>query len=339
MRFHSPEFLLLLFLLPVFLGYRPKRQLTASSSKTENAFVFSSTVELSELPTSLRQKLKTPLLGLIKATAFVLLILALSRPQSSSAVVETQSSGRDIMLTLDISGSMLAIDFRLEGKRVERLTALKHVVNSFIDGRPGDRFGLVIFGDTTYTQCPLTTDQNTIKEFVNNLQIGMAGQGTAIGDGLGISIKRITEIPAESKVIILVTDGKNNAGTLSPKQAALLAKKKQIKVHVIGIGDNGYAPMPAATMFGTVQYVNTKMEFDEATLREIAEITGGQYFNAKNMEQLTKVYQEIDKLEERSQKQYQYLQFEEHYLDFAVLGLVLFLLYEILSSSFFITIP
>ena len=334
MRFDSPLFLLFLLLIPILI----KSRSTINTPKPQG-LSFSSRTDIRGLPKSLRNRLKQPILGFCFLAAYCLFVIALARPQTGSSYTETESSGRDIMLALDISGSMQALDFFIDSQRVDRLNALKYVVNKFVDGRAGDRMGLVVFADQAFTQCPLTLDHNVLKEYLKATQIGMAGQATAIGDALAIATKRIKDIEAESKVIVLVSDGKNNAGSVDPLEAAKIAATHKIKIHTIGIGSQGYAPFPVQTVFGSVRLVQRNLEFDEQTLKEIARLTGGQYFNAKDLSGLENIYKAIDSLEKREEQTFQYVEYEEHFLPVLLLGLVFLVLYEILAATIFQTIP
>jgi len=329
MSFESPLAFLLLLLIPLLF----------KKKKSQQGINFSSPVDISSLPHSFRAKAMSPILITLKSCSFILLVIALARPQTITSFIETEASGRDLILTMDVSGSMDALDFYLDGKRVSRLTALKSVVVDFIKGRTGDRMGLVVFGDTAYTQCPLTLDHDILTGFVERLEVGIAGQKTAIGDALAITLKRIKDIEADSKVIILLTDGKNNAGDLKPKETAELAKKLNVKIHTIGIGTNGYSPIPVKTKSGATIFQNVKFEIDEKSLKEISSISGGKYFKASNIKNLKEIYKEIDLLEERKEKTYEYFEYEEEYLRFLFLGLGFFLLHEILTATIFLKIP
>ncbi len=329
-EFRNPSAFLLLLSLPLLL--RPLLSVSTAIPVATPVFV-------NELPQSIRSRLRRPTLLILRTLCLIGIIIALARPQSVSSVTETQASGRDIMLTLDISGSMEALDFFIDGKRVDRLNALKQVTTEFIKGRAGDRMGLVVFSDNAFTQCPLTLDHNVLISFVNRLEVGMAGRGTAIGDALAITLKRLKEIESESKVIVLVTDGKNTSGTLSTKEAAILAKKHGVKIHILGIGGNEPAPMPIVTALGTKRYVSQQMEYDEPALEEMAKITSGKYFNAKNMEKLKEVYSEINKLERRDDKALEYFQYEEHYKIFTIFSLMLLFVELTLSSTIFLKVP
>ncbi len=338
MRFESPLALLLLLLIPFVLESTRRKKKGKLISDTYS-LPFSSGIDLSKLKTSWRTKARTPILSFLKIIAFSALVLALARPQTGSVFTEIEGLGHDIVIALDLSGSMQAMDFTLEGQTVDRLSALKSVVNQFIMDRKGDRMALVVFGDQAFTQCPLTRDNFLLAEFVNALQIGIAGHATAIGDALGIAIKRIQDIEADSKVIVLVTDGKNNSGSLNPIETAKLAEQKGIRVHTIGIGGPGTAPFPARGIFGETRLINRPVEYDERTLQDIARITGGTYFNAKNTEKLAEVYKQINKLEERNEKEFEHIEYKEQFLPFILVGLVSFVLYSSLALTVFLRIP
>lgn len=343
MRFESPYALLLLALLPfalhteyrcaLFAWFFRKRRVAGS------AISFSSPIGLHSIPSSGRASSKAFVMSLIQVVAFSVLVVALARPQAGTEFTEVDASGRDIMLALDISRSMHAADFFLDGRRVDRLEALKKVVNDFIDARRGDRMGLVVFGDKAFTQCPLTLDHLVLKDFVNSLEIGMAGHATAIGSAIAIALKRMKEIESESKVIVLVTDGKSNAGEIKPKEASRIAKSMGVKIYTIGIGGDGDAPFPAQTIFGHTMYQNRRMEFDQETLEAIAEITDGRYFQARDTEALTQIYSEIDKIEERVETTYQHIQYEERFLPFLLVGFLLLAASQMLGSTVYHSVP
>lgn len=322
-----------LLLLPLGLLFHRKRGQGSSLP-----FLFP--VEMEEVislarRTSWKVRFSNQLLAMLRLTAWCFLVIALARPQRIETTEEVEMSGRDIMLTLDISGSMQAMDFLIDNQRVDRLAALKNVIRKFIDDRPGDRFGLVVFGDKVFVQCPLTIDQKAVAQFVDALEIGMAGPGTAIGDALAVSLKRVRNIPEHSKVIVLVTDGKNNSGSVQPSEGAELAKSLGVKVHVIGIGGSEAAPFPAKDLFGVTRLVSRRMEYDEETLKMIAAVTGGVYFNAKNTDQLSDVYSQIDELERRSTKTYQNSQVEELFFIPLLIGASCLFASEILRATVF----
>lgn len=343
--FHSPLAFLLLLLAPLVCEDRWRKKLlqvlrlSRFEREKNSALSFSSIIDPGELPLSLRARYYAPILNMLKLSAYVFLVIALARPQTGVSYSETVSSGRDIMLVLDTSRSMAALDFQVEGERVERLTALKAVVNDFIRRREGDRIGLVVFGEEVFTQCPLTRDQAILLEFVDQLEIGMAGDATALGDGIAIALKRMRAIESESRVLVLVTDGLKTAGKIEPKDAAEIAKKLGVKIHSVGIGGRGRAPFKTTNVFGieTVEYKNVPL--DEETLKLVSLMTGGRYFNAINTEELLKVYSEIDTIELRDETVYEYVDYSEHYWMFAFIGLLLALGAELSKAFYFRIFP
>lgn len=233
------------------------------------------------------------LAGLFALLIWVALLTALARPYKLGEVVEVPISGRDLLIAVDLSQSMEIEDMRINNRPVDRLVALKSVLNEFIERRVGDRLGLVLFGSEAYLQAPLTFDRPTVKQLLNESQIGLAGPQTAIGDALGLSIKRLQQQPENSRVIILVTDGANNSGELDPLKAAELAAMNHIKIYAIGLGAES---MKVSSFFGS-RTVNPSSDMDEDALREIAQRTGGQYFRARNTNELDQIYQILDELE------------------------------------------
>jgi len=341
--FHSPLAFLLLLALPfVFEGSLKEKILTPFGllkKKKETTIPFSSIVSTKELPVSKRVKYYDKIINSMKALSFILLVTALARPQTGVSFSETLASGRDIMLVLDTSRSMAALDFQLERQKVERLTALKAVVGDFIRRREGDRIGLVVFGEEVFTQSPLTLDQGVLETFVKELEVGMAGDATALGDGIAIALKRMKDINSNSKVLVLVTDGLKTAGKIEPIDAAEIAKKIGVKIHSVGIGGKGKAPFRTTNIFGnnSVQYKSVPL--DEKTLKEVSNITGGKYFNAINTKELLKVYEEIDLIEVREEKMLEYTDYSEHFWYLLLAGLILILSVEILKASYFKIFP
>jgi len=317
LTFHSP--LALVLLLPALYFLIPFSSRLRTVFKKEEAaipFLFSAPIlEVKALAQKLSWKARygESILASLKIIGWILLVLALARPQKVDVLSETDMTGRDIMLALDLSGSMQAMDFKIDSNRVDRLAALRKVTKEFIESRAGDRLGIVVFGDKVFLQCPLTTDQGAVERYVDALEIGMAGAGTAIGDALVVSLKRIRNISEHSKVIILVTDGKNNSGEVQPSDAAQLAKSAGVKVHVIGIGSSAPAPFPVKDIFGIRRLVNRPMDYDEQTLQMIAQVTGGSYFNAKDTSQLADVYTDIDSLEKRITTSYESSRVTEYF--------------------------
>jgi len=278
------------------------------------------------------------LLVVLRAAAVLLLVLALARPQAGEKETEIQTEGVDIVLCLDTSGSMQALDFQLDGKRVDRLAVVKKVVRDFIEKRRDDRIGMVVFGAEAFTQCPLTMDYGVLLQFLSRLEIGMAGDATAVGSALATSVKRLKDVPGKSKVVILLTDGRNNAGKISPVTAAEIAKTYGIKVYTIGVGVEGKSPFLVQTFFGQ-DYVYQQVDLDEDTLREIARITGGEYFRATDTASLDRVYDEIDRMEKTEAKVKEYMEYEELFHRFAVPGLLLLLVEFVLVCTRFRKIP
>jgi Ca-activated chloride channel family protein len=229
----------------------------------------------------------------VAACAWCLLVLAASRPQWLGEPVEQAVSGRDLMLAVDLSGSMEAQDFFINKKAVDRLTAAKWVAGDFIERRVGDRIGLILFGTQAYLQTPLTFDRKTVATLLNESALGLAGDNTAIGDAIGLAVKRLKNQPAESHVLVLMTDGANTAGEIAPLKAAELAAQNHLKIYTIGIGAD---EIIVRSFFGN-RKVNPSADLDENALVKIAETTGGRYFRARNTDELNNIYMLLDKLE------------------------------------------
>ena len=328
-KFQNPWLLLFLLALPLLaLQVRRNYQSTVH---------FPSLAALKALRPS-KVDLYAGLPFIIRFLAIIFLTIALARPQEGHKSTEILSVGVDIMLALDTSGSMRALDFIEEEKRITRLAVVKGVVSEFIENRPYDRIGMVVFGEQAYTQCPLTLDQGILQSFLSKLEIGMAGDSTAIGSAIGIAIKRLKDLESTSKVIILLTDGRNNAGTLVPLQAAQTAKTFGIKIHTIGVGTQGKAPFLVNSIFGQ-RYVYQEVDIDETTLTEISKITGGQYFRATDLESLKNIYKQIDEMEKSEVKVIDHSEYKELFHYFLVPGLLLLLLEVSLSNTLLRRIP
>ena len=344
MRFETPIAFLLLAFLPLFWPAGRELLRRMSSRRGVSAgdgipFLLPADASVAVERVSWKVRWGLPTLRILRALAFVCAIIALARPQSGSAFREVEWSGRDLLLALDISGSMQALDFHIDGERVNRLAALKKVVTQFVRERAGDRIALVVFGDKVFTQCPLTLDVEAVNRFVSDLEVGMAGQGTAIGDALGVSLRRIKDIESDSKTIVLVTDGKNNSGNLAPLEAANLAKELGVKVHAVGIGSSAPAPFPVKIPFGATTIMQRPMEYDEKTLESIASVTGGEYFNARDMKSLERVYAQINRLEERVEKTLNYVDYEELFEPFVLTALAAMVILEVLAATVLLRIP
>ncbi len=265
---------------------------------------------------------------IFRAIALSLMIIALARPQSSLNWENVSTEGIDIALSLDISSSMLAEDFQ-----PNRLEAAKDVAIQFINNRPNDRIGLVVYSKESFTQCPLTTDHAVLINLFQDVKQGMIEDGTAIGYGIATAASRLKESDAKSKVIILLTDGENNAGDISPATAAEIAQALGIRIYTIGVGTIGKAPYPGTDFFGRKIYHEVEVKIDEETLQRIADITGGRYFRAINKNSLKQIYEEIDQLEKSKIEVKEYSRKKEEYFPFA-LGASLFILLEFLLRLF-----
>ena len=269
----------------------------------------------------------------LEMCALALLIIALARPQSSSTNRKINVEGIDIILTMDISSSMLAMDLK-----PDRLEAAKDVASDFVKGRPEDRMGLVVFASETFTQVPLTTDHNMLLNMIKDMTCGMLEDGTAIGDGLASSVSRLKDSEAISKVVILLTDGDNNAGSIDPATAAEMAKIFGIRVYTIGVGSRGTAPYPAHTPFGGTQIVQIPVNINEPLLQNIADQTGGKYYRATSKESLQQIYDEIDQLERSKIEINEFTRVHEEFLPFVLMSLALLLLVFLLRNTVFKTL-
>jgi Ca-activated chloride channel homolog len=269
------------------------------------------------------------ILFVMRVFALGLLIVALARPQTTNKLRNVTTEGIDITIALDISGSMLAQDFR-----PDRMEAAKDLAIEFISGRPNDRIGLVVFSGESFTQCPLTTDHAVLVNLFRGVKSGMIEDGTAIGVGLANAVNRIKESDAVSKVIILLTDGVNNMGSIAPLTAAEIARTFGVRVYTIGIGTRGTAPYPVRTPFG-IQLQDMPVDIDEATLTEIARMTGGSYFRATNNQKLREIYQEIDQMEKTRINVDEYSKRHDEYFLFLLFAAVLLMLEFILSKTMF----
>lgn len=312
--FADPAFLFLLLAIPVLVAFYVLKQHKASA-----ALRMPGLQPLASAGNTFRNYLRHALFA-IRILALTLIIIVIARPQSTDQFQDISTEGIDIVLALDISGSMLARDFR-----PDRLEASKNVATEFISGRPYDRIGLVVFSGESFTQCPLTTDHAVLINLLREIESGMIEDGTAIGMGLANAVNRIKDSEAKSKVIILLTDGVNNRGEVAPATAAGIAKTFGVRVYTIGVGSQGMAPYPVQTPFGT-QYQNMPVEIDEEILKEIASTTGGRYFRATDNDKLVEVYNEIDQLEKSKIDVRQFTRKEEKYLIPAIFAFCLIVL-------------
>ena len=326
--FVSPYFLALLALIPIaFLWNRRKRE-------KNSIHLHMPDLEPIKEINSWRSILY-PYLNIIKGLAFALFVIALARPQLTLKEEEVKAEGIDIMMIMDISSSMLAQDFK-----PDRLEVSKKVAIQFVDKRPYDRIGLVVFSGESFTQCPLTTDHRVLKDFLDGLQCGLLEDGTAIGMGLASAVNRLKDSEAKSKVIILLTDGVNNSGYIKPMTAAEIAQELETKVYTIGVGSVGQALSPISRRSdGRYVFGMAKVEIDEGLLNQISDMTGGKYYRATDEQSLEAIYAEIDRLEKTEMDITTFKRYSEEYGRFLSLGLVLFLLEVVLRHSLFKTLP
>lgn len=326
MTFAHPYFFLLLLLVPLAIWlylWREKRPATFTLS-TIGAFrgrKVSWRTRLCWLPFALA------------LLAFISGVVALARPQSSNAYSTESTEGINIVLALDISGSMLAKDLQ-----PNRFEAAKSVAGEFVSSRPYDNIGLVVFAGESYTQCPLTTDHAVLLNMINGVEMGLVNDGTAIGSGLATAVNRLKEVKEGSKVVILLTDGTNNSGTIAPVTAAEIAASFGIRVYTIGVGTMGEALYPIQTYLG-VEYVSMPVEIDEVSLKQIASATGGQYFRATDNNSLHKIYEEIDQLEKVKLKVESFTQKEELFPPYLWAALILLFAALLLRSTLFRRMP
>ena len=328
MRFANPYLLWLLVLLAPMIAYYIYRTLQGGATVR-----FSSVDGLKRAPRTLRYYLRhVPFV--LRIVAFVLMVVAIARPQGVEEQSRTNAEGIDIMLAIDISGSMLARDFK-----PDRITAAKEVASSFVADRVGDRIGLAVFAGEAFTQSPLTTDKSSLQTMLARVRSGVIEDGTAIGNGLATAINRLRESDSKSKVVILLTDGVNNRGEMSPLMAADIAADMGIKVYTIGVGTRGKAPYPALDMFGNMTYQMADVEIDEETLTEIATRTGGKYFRATDKEKLKAIYDEINELEKTKVEITDLTIFHEEFLPLLLLALALLLAEFVFSNLILKRIP
>lgn len=329
-RFQSPYWFWLLLFLPVFYFMRRSRKalpigvpnLKPAGSIREGFFV------------------RTRWIGsVLKAVAFVLMVVALARPQWGNRETVRLTEGINIVLAVDVSESMSALDFKLAGESVDRLQAVKSVVRKFISKRGGDRIGLVVFGSEAYTQMPLTNDYNAILSVLDRVRIGSAGKATAIGDAIGISLKRLEDIPGKSSIVILLTDGRSNSGELSPQAAADAARELGVKVYTIGVGTRGPVPFVVNDPLWGKRVVHRKVDIDEDTLKSIASDTGGLYFHADQSKKLEEIYSAIDRMEKTRVEVKHYDNYHELYDRFLIPAFLLLLMSSILVNTRYLEIP
>jgi Ca-activated chloride channel family protein len=332
MAFAHPYFLLLLLLLPLLAWLKGRRG-------SPPAFLYSS-VKLVEGLTNVRRSRAGAFLAAMRWLVLTLFIVALAQPRLTKSQTTVKASGVDIVVALDMSGSMISEDFVVNGQRMNRVNMAKSVLKDFIDKRPNDRIGLVVFAAQAFIATPLTLDHDYLQENLARLEIGTINQdATAIGDALTTAVNRLRDLKSKSKIIILATDGQNNSGKIEPLLAADAAAALGVKIYTVGIGERGSAPMPVFVGGQKVGYQNVPVDVDEDTLQKIADRTGGKYYRADNAEKFRQIYAEIDKLEKTEAVINKYTEFKELFPWLVAGGLALLLLEVVLGQTAFRRLP
>ena len=331
MRLASPWFLALLALLPLVLPRwrRADRQ----------AAVRFPTLAVLRAVAPAGAARRRVVLGLLRAAAFALLVVALARPQMGAAETKLHREGVDVVLAVDVSGSMLAEDFTLGKERASRVDVVKSVVKEFVAARPEDRIGLILFAARAYTQCPLTLDHGWLLQNLDRAKVGMIEDGTAVGSAIASATNRLRASTAKGKFVVLLTDGQSNAGRVTPETAAEAAATLGIKVYTVGAGTRGMAPYPAQDMFGNKVYRPMAVDIDEDTLKRVAQKTGARYFRATDTQSLRDIYAEIDRAEKTPFEAPQFLDYRELYPWLAWPALVLLLMEVGLSETLLRKLP
>ncbi|MCK4917462.1 MAG: VWA domain-containing protein [Candidatus Omnitrophica bacterium] len=331
MQFKDPIFLILLPIIVLAFIYIDRRRDIPGIN-------FSSEIFLTSLKPTLKLRIRRNL-KFLRIASMVLIILALARLQAPLEETKRQAEGIDIVLAIDCSTSMLAEDFTIRGVRINRLEAVKDVVEEFIKGRQSDRIGITAFAGRAYTVCPLTLDYSWLLKNLERIKIGAVEDGTAIGSGISTALNRLKDTEAKGKVIVLLTDGRNNAGKISPAIAAEAAKALGVKIYTIGAGTKGYAPYPAKNIFGNFVYRNIQIDIDEETLIDIASKTNAKYYRATDTESLRKIYKEINKLEKVIVQEKGYYNYKELFSLFLSLAIILLFVEIILKNTVLRIIP
>lgn len=330
MQFEDPFYSFLFLSLPLIFYLERKRK--------KSYLRFSNSLLLKELPSSFRVLLSKAFIFL-RLIILALFIFALMRPRLPVEESKMRTEGVDIVLAIDCSSSMLAEDFKWSRKRRNRLEVVKEVVKDFIKKRKDDRIGLVAFAARAYIVSPLTLDKGWVLNNLERIKVGMIEDGTAIGSGIVGALNRLKDTEAKSKIVILLTDGRNNTGKISPLTAAEAAKALGIKVYTIGAGSKGYVPYPVRDFFGNLVYQRIKIDLDEDTLKKIAQITRARYYRATDTQSLKKIYGEIDRLEKSPIEEQGYLEYKELFGKFLVPALFLLLIEVIVSQTVLIRLP
>jgi Ca-activated chloride channel homolog len=324
MNFANPEYGLIFFLFFIgqfVLNKKSKHRFFIDHSSVASVGGFSKTSKIIRF------------IYILRYLTLAFLIVALMRPQEGEEKEQIPESGVDIVLAVDTSGSMKALDFEIDQERVNRLQVVKKVLKEFINNRRGDRMSIVTFGETAFTLAPLTSDVDSLMSITEELEIGMAGEATAIGSAMGVAINRLKQLDAQSKIIILLTDGRNNAGKVGPIEMSDVAREVGAKVYTIGIGKiGGRAPFEVDSFFGK-RTIYQNVDLDVGTLTKIAENTGGIFFNATNMDELNSIYGKINELEKREIKVHKFVNYKDHYFYFLFIGIFILIL-EVFFRTF-----
>ena len=331
LTFAYPWMLLLLLLIPLLAWLK-------SRTGRQPAFLYSS-VQLVKGITGITRSSVGAILLRLRWFALALFIAALARPQLGEGQARLRASGIDIVVALDLSGSMAAEDFELNGEPVNRLVIAKDVLEQFVEKRSSDRIGLVAFAGRAYIAAPLTLDHAFLLENLRRLNIGTIEDGTAIGSAISAAVNRLREIQAKSKIVVLMTDGQNNAGKIPPLTAAEAAEALGVRIYTIGVGTRGVARVPYTNVFGQRGYIDQQVDIDEEMLTQVADMTGGKYFRAENAEGLRAIYDEIDQLEKTEVEVSQYQRYRELFQWFVLGGLAILLLEIILANTVWRKLP
>ncbi len=331
MIFRTP---LVLVLIPIVIGFF----IWHYRRREDPSFRFSSVVLTGALDPSWKARFAF-IPGFIRLGVVILFLIALAGPQSVIEESKITAEGIDIMLAVDCSGSMAAEDFTLNGQRINRLEVVKNAVAEFIAGRHSDKIGFIAFSAKAYMICPLTTDYNWLNTNLSRVRLGMIQDGTAIGSAIATSVARLKNSQAKSKVLILLTDGISNAGSIDPLSAARLAQASGVKIYTIGAGTKGFAPYPVQDFFGRTVYQNVKIDIDEDVMKKISAMTNGKYFRATDTDSLRNIYKEIDSLEKTKIEEIGYRQYKELFVYVLAAALVLLLFEILLVNTLFLKIP
>jgi Ca-activated chloride channel homolog len=323
-----------ILLIPVALGIL----MVLRQRKRTASFRFPTTSIVRGLTTTWKIRFKE-IPYILRLFVLILFLVALAGPRSVLEETIHKTEGIDIVLAIDVSGSMAAEDFTIDNRRTNRLEIVKRVVQEFINQRKNDRLGLVAFARLAYTVSPMTTDYSWLVTNLNRVELGLIQDGTAVGSAIASSTARLKNSDAKSKVIILLTDGINNAGKVDPLTAARAAQSFGIKIYTIGAGTKGYAPYPVKDIFGRKAYQQVLIDLDEEMLQQAAAITGGKYFRATDTESLRQIYKEIDSLEKTEIEEYGYREYKELFSNVLLAALMLLFTETVLTSTFFLKIP